>query len=61
VARRRQRALTVLAQLPDGCAEAWLVAEGFSIGQLSGVAIDGLAKIDLRQISITRQIVAPID
>jgi hypothetical protein len=54
-----RRALIVLARLPDGCAEAWRVAEGFSIGQLSGVAID--AKIDLRQISIMRQIVAPID
>jgi hypothetical protein len=48
-----RRALSVLARHHDGCTEAGLVADGFSIGQLSGLAIDGFAKIELRRMNIS--------
>ncbi len=48
----QRRALDVLARHYDGCAEAELLAEGFSVGQLSGLAFDGLAQIELRRINI---------
>ena len=40
----RRRALRVLARFLDGCAEAVLLAEGFSIGLLAKLALEGLAE-----------------
>jgi hypothetical protein len=40
----QRRALRVLACSLDGCAEAVLLAEGFSIGQLAELALEGLAE-----------------
>jgi hypothetical protein len=42
-----QRALAVLERHDDGCPEAELLAEGFSVEQLSGLTIDGLTKIEV--------------
>ena len=39
------RALRLLARHPGGCAEAVLLAEGFSVGQLAVLVIDGFAKM----------------
>jgi hypothetical protein len=39
-----RRALQVLAREPVGCAEVALLAEGFSVGQLATLAMDGFAK-----------------
>jgi hypothetical protein len=39
-----RRALQVLAREPVGCAEVALLAEGFSVGQLAALAMDGFAK-----------------
>jgi hypothetical protein len=47
-----RRALTVLARHHDGCPEAELLAEGFSVDQLSGLTLDGLTKIEMRPIDI---------
>jgi hypothetical protein len=33
------------AHHPDGCAEAALLAEGFSVGQLAALVVDGVAKM----------------
>jgi hypothetical protein len=41
---RRRRALQLLARHPVGCAQVALLAEGFSVGQLAALAIDGFAK-----------------
>ena len=38
----QRRALKTLAR-PDGCAEAMLLADGFSIDQLAGLVIEGYA------------------
>jgi hypothetical protein len=40
----QRRALRLLAR-PGGCAEAVLLAEGFSVGQLAVLVIDGFAKM----------------
>jgi hypothetical protein len=55
----QRRALRILARRFDGCAEAVLLAEGFSIGQLAVLVIDGFAtmrrtatNIDARQKSV---------
>jgi hypothetical protein len=40
----QRRALQVLARHPVGCAEVVLLAEGFSVGQLAALVIDGFAK-----------------
>jgi hypothetical protein len=37
-----RRALRRLARYPDGCAEAELLVDGFTIGQLTDLVIDGL-------------------
>jgi hypothetical protein len=34
-----------LARHPDGCAEVELLADGFSIGQLTDLVLDGFAKM----------------
>jgi hypothetical protein len=39
------RALQLLARHPDGCAEAVLLAEEFSVGQLAVLVVDGFAKM----------------
>jgi putative heme iron utilization protein len=41
----QKRALQLLARHPDGCAEAVLLAEGFSVGQLAVLVVDGFAKM----------------
>jgi hypothetical protein len=41
-----RRALGVLARHDDGCAEVALLADGFTIDQLSGLAIDGFATLE---------------
>jgi hypothetical protein len=43
------RSLEVLARDPDGCAEAVLLAGGFTIKQLSGLLIDGFATLERRR------------
>ena len=40
----QRRALQLLAREPVGCAEVALLAEGFSVGQLAALAMDGFAK-----------------
>jgi hypothetical protein len=50
-----RRALTVLATHNDGCPEAELLAEGFSIDQLSLLTLDGLTKIEMRPVDIGGQ------
>jgi DNA-binding MarR family transcriptional regulator len=40
----QRRALRILARHLDGCAEAVLLAEGFSIGQLAELALEGLVE-----------------
>jgi hypothetical protein len=39
----QQRALQLLAGHGDGCAEAVLLADGFHVGQLAVLVVDGLA------------------
>jgi hypothetical protein len=41
-----RQALDVLARHPDGCAEAVLLADGFTINLLSGLVIDGHAALE---------------
>jgi hypothetical protein len=38
-----RRALRDLARYPDGCAETVLLAEGFNVGQLALLVVDGFA------------------
>jgi hypothetical protein len=40
------RSLGALARAPDGCAEAVLLADGFTIKQLSGLVIEGFATLE---------------
>jgi hypothetical protein len=40
----QRRALQLLARHPVGCAEVALLAEGFSIGQLAALVMDGFAE-----------------
>jgi DNA-binding MarR family transcriptional regulator len=40
----QRRALRLLSRRLDGCAEAVLLAEGFSIGQLAELALEGLVE-----------------
>jgi hypothetical protein len=44
LSNEQRRALRILARHPDGCAEAVLLAEGFSVGQLAELALEGLAE-----------------
>jgi hypothetical protein len=41
----QRRALRILARYLDGCAEAVLLAEGFSVGQLAVLVVDGFAEM----------------
>jgi hypothetical protein len=43
LSEKERRALEALSRRPDGCDEAVLLADGFTVGQLAGSAIDGLA------------------
>jgi hypothetical protein len=47
-----RRALDVLAHHPDGCAEAVLLGDGFTIRQLSGLTIDGYATLERKRSSV---------
>jgi hypothetical protein len=46
------RSLEALARAPDGCAEAVLLADGFTIKQLSGLVMDGFATLERRRTNI---------
>ena len=41
----QRRALGVLARHPNGCPEQVLLAEGFSVGQLTALVMDGYARM----------------
>jgi hypothetical protein len=43
LSERERRALETLSRHPDGCDEAVLLADGFTVGQPAALAIDGLA------------------
>jgi hypothetical protein len=45
-------ALDVLAHNFDGCTEATLLAGGFTIRQLTGLVIDGLATLERKSVNI---------
>jgi hypothetical protein len=47
----QRRALEMLAQ--DGCAEAALLADGFSIDQLAGLVVQGYAVMQRRRVDIS--------
>jgi hypothetical protein len=44
-----RRALGILARHPDGCAEAVLLADGFHVGQLAVLVVEGLATMQRRR------------
>jgi hypothetical protein len=46
------RSLEALARAPDGCAEAVLLTDGFTIKQLSGLVIDGFATLERRRTNV---------
>src|ERR1700722_7043072 len=46
------RSLEALARASDGCAEAALLAAGFTIRQLSGLVIDGFATLERRRRNV---------
>jgi hypothetical protein len=46
----QRRALEMLA--PDGCAEAVLLADGFTIGQLTDLVIDGFATCRVARMAL---------
>ena len=48
----QRRALKTLAH-PDGCAEAMLLADGFSIDQLAGLVVGGYAVMQRRRVDIS--------
>jgi hypothetical protein len=48
----QRRALRRLARHPDGCAEAELLVDGFTIGQLTDLVIDGLATGRVARIAL---------
>jgi hypothetical protein len=48
----QRRALKTLAR-PDGCAEAMLLADGFSIDQLAGLVVGGYAVMQQRRVDIS--------
>jgi hypothetical protein len=50
----QRRALQTLAH-QDGCAEAMLLADGFSIDQLTGLVIEGYAVMQRRRVRISRR------
>jgi hypothetical protein len=48
----QRRALEMLAH-QDGCAEAVLLADGFSIDQLAGLVVEGHAVMQRRRVEIS--------
>ena len=42
----QRRALSVLARHPNGCSENLLLGEGFSVGQLTALVMDGFARME---------------
>jgi hypothetical protein len=48
----QRRALRFLARHPDGCAEAELLVDGFTIGELTDLVIDGLATGRVARIAL---------
>jgi hypothetical protein len=48
----QRRALEMLAH-QDGCAEAVLLADGFSIDQLAGLVVQGYAVMQRRRVDIS--------
>jgi hypothetical protein len=48
----QRRVLKTLAH-QDGCAEAMLLADGFSIDQLTGLVIEGYAVMERRRVEIS--------
>jgi hypothetical protein len=44
--------LEALVPHPNGCAEAELLAGGFSVAQLSGLVIDGYASLQRKRVDI---------
>jgi hypothetical protein len=49
----QRRALKTLAHQKNGCAEAVLLADGFSIDQLAGLVIEGYAVMQRRRVDIS--------
>jgi hypothetical protein len=47
----QRRALETIAH-QDGCAEALLLADGFSIDQLAGLVVEGYAVMQRRRVDI---------
>jgi hypothetical protein len=45
----QRRALRILARHLDGCAEAALLAEGFSVSQLAVLVLEGLGRGEARR------------
>jgi hypothetical protein len=52
----QRRALRILARHLDGCAEAALLAEGFSVSQLAVLVLEGLAEARLGEIVNRRKV-----
>jgi hypothetical protein len=48
----QRRPLEALLRHPDGCAEAVLLADGFSIRLLSGLVIDGNATLQRKRVDV---------
>jgi hypothetical protein len=48
----QRRPLEALLRHPDGCAEAALLADGFSIRLLSGLVIDGYATLQRKRVDV---------
>jgi hypothetical protein len=48
----QRRPLEALLRHPDGCAEAVLLADGFSIRLLSGLVIDGYATLQRKRVHV---------
>jgi hypothetical protein len=47
-----RRTLNFLARHPDGCDEAVLLTDGFTVRQLSGLVIDGFVAGSVARITI---------
>jgi hypothetical protein len=47
-----RRALVLLARHPDGCDEAVLLADGFTVRQLAGLVIDGFATGSVARVAL---------
>jgi hypothetical protein len=49
----QRRILRTLAHQKNGCAEATLLADGFSIDQLAGLVVQGYAVMQQRRVEIS--------